>query len=71
MVKILVLQICSVGFKDALCSNNFKVCVWLILLNLTLSQGKQRNRDVQNERVAKATATMNRIGMNRSNFTPK
>ena len=27
-----------------------------------LSQGKQRNREVHNERAAKATTTMNRIG---------
>ena len=34
-----------------------------------LSQGKQRNREVQNERAAKATTTINRIGTIRSIFT--
>ena len=34
-----------------------------------LSQGKQRNREVQNERAAKATTTINRIGTIKSIFT--
>ena len=34
-----------------------------------LSQGKQRNREVQNERDAKATTTINKIGTIRSIFT--
>ena len=34
-----------------------------------LSQGKQRSREVQNERAAKATTTINRIGTIRSMFT--
>ena len=34
-----------------------------------LSQEKQRNREVQNERAAKATTTINRIGNIRSIFT--
>ena len=34
-----------------------------------LSQGKQRNREVQNERAAKATTTINRIDTIRSIFT--
>ena len=34
-----------------------------------LAHGKQKNREVQNERAAKATTMINRIGMIRSIFT--